>query len=208
MERPMTSPIDDLLERISRLERELEAELDRRRVQWRYRVEAGRVRFEREIDLAHRRLKQRIPPFLRESSVRTVLTAPLIYSLLIPIALLDAWISVYQAICFRAYGIARVRRSRYVIIDRQHLGYLNAIEKLNCVYCGYANGVFAYAREVAGRTEQYWCPIRHARRVRGPHEHYRHFVDYGDAEGYRRRLMPLRHELEETPDPRSDRADT
>ena len=192
----MTSRIDDLLEHITRLERELEAELDRRRAQWRYRIDAGRVRFEHEVRFAHRRLKQSIPRFLRESSIANLLTAPLIYSLVVPIALLDGWISLYQAICFRVYGIALVRRSSYVVIDRQHLAYLNAIEKLNCLFCGYANGVFAYVREIAGRTEQYWCPIRHARRVRAPHEHYRHFVDYGDAAGYRRRLMPLRHELQ------------
>jgi hypothetical protein len=191
----MTSRIDDLLAHIGKLERELESEVDRRRLQWRYRIEAGRIRFEREAHLAQRRFKQGIPRFLRESSIRTVLTAPLIYSLVVPIALLDAWISLYQAICFRAYGIARVSRSKYVIIDRQHLAYLNSIEKLNCVYCGYANGVIAYVREIAGRTEQYWCPIRHAKRARGQHGHYRHFVDYGDAEGYRKRLIPLRHEL-------------
>ncbi|HZR26669.1 MAG TPA: hypothetical protein VFA59_23950 [Vicinamibacterales bacterium] len=197
----MTSRIDDLLEHIARLERELEAEFDRSRVQWRYRIEAGRVRFARDVHLAHQRLKQGVPRFLRESSIANLLTAPVIYSLVVPIALLDFWISLYQAICFRAYGIARVQRSKYVVIDRQHLAYLNAIEKLNCMYCGYANGVFAYVREIAARTEQYWCPIRHAARVRGPHEHYRHFLDYGDAEGYRRRLIPLRHELE---DKRSD----
>jgi hypothetical protein len=115
--------------------------------------------------------------------------------MVVPIALLDLWITAYQSICFRAYGVARVKRSTFIVIDRQHLAYLNAIEKLNCVYCGYANGVFAYVREVAGRTEQYWCPIRHAHRVRAPHGHYRRFIDYGDAEGYRRRLLPLRHEL-------------
>jgi hypothetical protein len=191
----MASRIDDLLEDIARLERELETEVHRAREHWRYRIEAGRVRFEREVRLAHQRLKQSIPRFLRESSVLNLLTVPLIYSLVVPIALLDLWISLYQALCFRAYGIARVRRSTYVVIDRHHLAYLNAIEKLNCVYCGYANGVFAYVREIAGRTEQYWCPIRHASRVRGPHGRYRHFVDYGDAAGYRRRLLPLRHEL-------------
>ncbi len=194
----MTSRIDDLLEHIARLERELEAEVDERRARWRYRIEAGRIRFEREVRLAHRRLKQSVPRFLRESSIPNLLTAPLIYSLVVPIALLDAWMSLYQTICFRIYGIARVRRSKYIVIDRQHLAYLNAIEKLNCMYCGYANGVFAYVREIAGRTEQYWCPIRHARRVRAPHEHYREFVDYGDAEGYRRRLIPLRRELRDT----------
>jgi hypothetical protein len=59
-----------------------------------------------------------------------------------------------------------------------------------------SNGVFAYVREVAGRTEQYWCPIRHAKRIPAPHVHYRQFVDYGDAEGYRRRLLFLRKALE------------
>jgi hypothetical protein len=191
----MPSSIDELLERIVTLEKEVEVEVDRTRERWRYRIEAGRVRFEREVRQTHERLKKSIPRFLRESSIPNLLTAPLIYSMFVPIGLLDLWITAYQAICFRIYGIARVRRSTYVVIDRQHLAYLNAIEKLNCVYCGYANGVFAYVREVAGRTEQYWCPIRHARRVRAPHVYYRHFVDYGDAEGYHRRLLTLRAEL-------------
>jgi hypothetical protein len=195
----MISRLDDLLAHIGRLEHELEAEVDRRRAQWHYRVDAGRVRFEHEIHLAHRRLKQGVPRFLRESSISNLLTAPLIYSLLVPVVLLDAWVTLYQIVCFRIYGIARVRRSSYVVVDRQHLAYLNAIEKLNCMYCSYANGVFAYVREIGARTEQYWCPIRHARRIRGPHEHYRRFVDYGDAEGYRRRLIPLRQELEPRP---------
>ena len=193
----MASRTAELLERIADLERELESELTRRRALWRYRVEAGRIRFEREVHDAHRRLKQHLPEFLRESSVLTVVTAPVIYSLIVPVALLDLWVSLYQAICFRAWGIARVRRSAYIVIDRHGLAYLNLVEKLNCVFCGYANGVFAYVREVAGRTEQYWCPIRHARRIRAAHPHYRGFVEYGDAEGYKRRLIPLRDALKE-----------
>jgi hypothetical protein len=191
----MASRIDDLLEHIASLEREVELELNRARERWRYRVEAGRIRFEREVRRAHARLRQSIPRYLRESSIPNLLTAPVIYSLAVPIALLDLWMTLYQAICFRIYRIARVRRSTYIVIDRYHLAYLNGIEKLNCVYCGYANGVFAYVREIAGRTEQYWCPIRHARRVRSPHGHYRRFVDYGDAEGYHRQLPDLRDEL-------------
>jgi hypothetical protein len=193
----MPSHIDDLFDHIARLEREIETELNRARTEWHYRIEAGRIKFERERRLAHTRLKQRLTRFFRESSLPNILTAPVIYSMIVPIALLDLWITLYQAICFRAYGISLVRRSSYIVIDRHHLAYLNAIEKLNCVYCGYANGVFAYVREIAGRTEQYWCPIRHAKRVRAPHVHYRHFLDYGDAEGYRRRLIPLRDELSE-----------
>ena len=73
----------------------------------------------------------------------------------------------------------------------EHLAYLNALEKLNCAYCSYANGVIAFTREVAGRTERYWCPIKHARRVLGAHPHYSEFVDYGDAEAFRRDAAAL-----------------
>lgn len=193
----MSSRVDEILERIDTLERELETELNRAREQWRYRLEAGRVRFEQGARRLHQKLKQSIPGFLRESSIGNLLTAPVIYSMVIPIGLLDLWISLYQAICFRAYGIPPAQRSKYIVFDRHHLAYLNSIEKINCMYCSYANGVFAYVREIAGRTEQYWCPIRHAKRVRAPHLHYRHFVDYGDAAGYRKRLMRLRQQLRE-----------
>ena len=195
----MKSHIDDILERIALLERELERELLDAQSRWRYRLEAGKVHFERDVRAAHARVRKNVGRFLGESSPLNLLTAPVIYGLVFPIALLDVSITVYQHLCFRAYGIARVRRSAYIVLDRHHLAYLNVIEKLNCAYCGYANGVFAYVREVAGRTEQYWCPIRHAKRVRAPHLHYREFVDYGDADGYRTRLIPLREELREEP---------
>jgi hypothetical protein len=109
--------------------------------------------------------------------------------------LIDVWVSLYQRICFPIYGIARVRRADYIAVDRWKLAYLNTIEKANCDYCGYVNGLLSYVREVSARTEQYWCPIKHARRVRGPHPRYRHFVDYGDAEGYKRELPVLRDAL-------------
>ena len=195
----MRSHVDDILERMARLEKELEHELRHAESSWRYRLEAGKVLFERDVRSAHARLRKSVPRFLRDSSLLNLLTAPLIYWLMVPIALLDISVTVYQHVCFRVYGVARVTRSAYVVIDRQHLAYLNTIEKLNCMYCGYANGVFAYVREVAGRTEQYWCPIRHAKRVRAPHLHYRHFVEYGDAQGYHTRLIPLREELREEP---------
>ena len=64
-------------------------------------------------------------------------------------------------------------------MDRRKLAYLNSIEKFNCVYCEYVNGLIAYVQEIAGRTEQYWCPIKHAMRVKSMHSRYRHFLDYG-----------------------------
>jgi hypothetical protein len=109
----------------------------------------------------------------------SILTAPVIYAMVIPIALLDLFFSVYQAICFPVYGVPRVSRQACIVIDRHHLGYLNGLEKLNCVYCGYANGVLAYAREIAARSEQYWCPIKHARVALGAHARYATFMEYG-----------------------------
>ena len=122
-------------------------------------------------------------------------SAPVIYSLIIPFVLIDGWASFYQAICFRLYRLPRVRRANYIMFDRRHLAYLNWIEALNCLYCGYANGVVAYVREIGSRTEQYWCPIKHALRISDPHQRYYSFLEFGDAEGYRSRLETFREQL-------------
>jgi hypothetical protein len=130
--------------------------------------------------------------YVTGATLATALTAPVIYSLLLPFLLLDLWVTAYQAICFRAWGVKRVRRRDFFAIDRHKLPYLNALEKVNCVYCSYANGVLAYVREIAARTEQYWCPIRHARRPRGSHQRYDLFTPYGDAVAYRARQAGIR----------------
>lgn len=174
---------------------DLECEIDNERHRFERRVQRGRVWFDRELREAHRRLRQSIPAYILEGSVISLLTAPVIYSLLLPFVLLDFWVTLYQSICFPVYGIARVPRRRFFAIDRHKLAYLNGIEKLNCTYCSYANGLIAYIREVAARTEQYWCPIRHARTIPSPHSRYDRFFEYGDAARYRRGLMPLRATL-------------
>jgi hypothetical protein len=136
-----------------------------------------------------------LPIWMRDGRLPNLLTAPLVYSLLVPFALLDLWTSLYQWTCFPVYGIARVRRRRYFHYDRHRLAYLNPLEKANCTFCAYAHGVVAFVREVAARTEQYWCPIRHGRPVEAPHARYRYFVDYGDAAAYKDGLMDVRRAL-------------
>jgi hypothetical protein len=187
----------EVMDRIRELESDLEREIAEAQKEWHYKIEAGRVRFEQQVYRRHRQLKMSIRRFLLESTLPSLLSAPIIYSVLLPFLLLDFWVSVYQWICFPIYGIPRVRRGDYIAIDRHRLGYLNTIEKSNCDYCSYANGLIAYVREVTSRTEQYWCPIKHARRVSSSHPRYRFFVDYGDAEGYRRELPVLRKALME-----------
>ncbi|WP_413874261.1 hypothetical protein [Albidovulum sp.] len=189
------SPVERLKEAIRTLEAELDAELAERRAALRYHIERGRVIFDREVLARHRARRVRLREFLAAARPMVILTAPVIYALIVPFAILDLCVTLYQAICFPVYGIARVHRRDHIVIDRQHLAYLNGLQKLNCVYCGYANGLTSYVREVAARTEQYWCPIKHARRTAGPHDHYAGFLDYGDADGFRAESEALREEL-------------
>ena len=142
-----------------------------------------------------RRHRAPLLPYLLGGDVLTVVTAPVIYSLIVPFVILDLWVSLYQSLCFRAWGVARVRRRAFFAIDRHKLGYLNGLEKVNCVYCSYVNGVVAYVREIAARTEQYWCPIRERTRVRGRSGRYASFARYGDGAAYREMLPAFRARL-------------
>ncbi len=194
----MNERISTLVQGIKALEAELEVELARRRIELNFVVHEGKVRFEQIVIARHRAARMGLTRYVLDSRPLMVLSAPLIYSLILPFALLDGFVSAYQAVCFRIYGIPLVRRQDYFIFDRGYLAYLNAIEKLNCVYCSYANGLIGYVREVASRTEQYWCPIKHARRVISAHDHYAAFLDYGDADAWRREVPTLRQELQKS----------
>jgi hypothetical protein len=191
----MTQRMHELASEIVRLQGELDREIDKRRKVLGWRVHARMVEFEHGVVAEHRRLRLSIATFLARSPLLAFVTAPVIYSMIVPLALLDAWASGYQAICFRAYRIPRVKRSAYILLDRRHLAYLNWIEALNCLFCGYGNGVLAYVREIGGRTEQFWCPIKHALKISDPHQRYYQFLEYGDADGYRERLGAFRDQL-------------
>jgi len=188
----MTAQLDLLTEKLRSVEAEIEAELAKRREQLRFQVENRRIVFEEKVLKVQRAIKIGLARYIRDANPLIMLSAPVIYSLIIPIALVDLWVMAYQAICFPAYKIPKVRRRDYLVFDRHHLAYLNILEKINCAYCSYANGAIAFVREVAARTEVYWCPIKHARRVLGPHPHYQGFADFGDAEGFQARLAKMK----------------
>lgn len=195
----MNKDISELVSRIAKLEEELEQEFEQgikeKHEQFKYRIEKGRIAFEKETLALHKKLRNGVIPFLWKSSLAALLVAPLLYSFFIPLILLDLWIWAYQGICFPVYQITKVERRRFVVLDRGKLGYLNGIERFNCNYCGYANGLVAYAREVASRTEQYFCPIKHARPVSGTPTRYRDFLDFGDSGGYKKELDKFRRKL-------------
>lgn len=196
IEATMIKRIDELILRIKELESELSLELEDElsaiQQQFRYKIERGKIRFQEGALATHKALKENLYHYLCDSNFIFVLTAPFIYSLVIPLLLLDLFLTLYQIVCFPVYKIKKVDRNEYVAIDRQHLAYLNIIEKTNCMYCGYANGLLSYAVEIGSKTEEFWCPIKHAKKTKDPHSRYQSFSAYGDAEGYKKKISASR----------------
>ncbi|MGA2287517.1 hypothetical protein [Bradyrhizobium sp.] len=188
----MTAQLDLLTAKLRSVQAEIETEMAKRREELRFHFDNRRIVFEEEVLRLQRAIKTRASRYLIDANPLMILSAPVIYSLIVPIVLVDIWVMAYQAVCFPVYRIPKVRRRDYLIFDRHHLAYLNIIEKINCAYCSYANGAIAFVREVASRTEVYWCPIKHARRVLGPHPYYQGFADFGDAEGFRTKLNEMK----------------
>lgn len=191
----MNDKIKQLLSQISDIEDEIEKVINERQEQILYFYEDGKIKFKEGIEDAHKQLKTTVFKYILDSELRNLLSTPFIYSMIIMFVALDVSVTLYQAICFRLYKIKRVKRKTYIIIDRHKLMHLNSLERFNCIYCGYGNGVLSYAREVASRTEQYWCPIKHARKVIGRHSRYHDFIDFGDADNYYERLEEYRQKL-------------
>jgi hypothetical protein len=102
-----------------------------------------------------------------------------IYWQVVPIMFLDISLSIYQEIYFRAFEIPRVPRGDYIVMDRSKLNGLGWLQKLNCVYCEYANGLVNWARAVAGQTEIYSCAIKHATPAKGQ-DHQKEFYEYSE----------------------------
>jgi len=194
----MTDRIRHLMAQIESLESELNKALQEQQVNLSFKIKGKRVEFEHSIKDAHKKLKISFFKWLGNRPINLI-TAPIIYGMIIPMALLDFCLWLYQAICFPIYKIKKVKRSDYMIFDRHHLSFLNWIEKFHCTYCAYGNGLVAYATEILARTEQYFCPIKHARKLIGTHARYKQFIDYGDASEYQIKLEQFRKELDMRP---------
>ena len=188
----MNDSIRHLLNQITVLEEELQAALHEQEASVLFQIKGKRVEFERSIVEAHRRLKTGFLRWLVSYRPQNLITGPIIYSMIIPLLSLDLFVSFYQATCFPIYRVAKVRRGDYLVFDRQQLEYLNFIEKFHCTYCAYGAGLIAYVGEIVARTEQYFCPIKHARKILGTHARYARFQEYGEAENYEARLEEFR----------------
>lgn len=146
--------------------------------------------FKQRIDL--KRFKVSLFRQIFSLKLRQAISAPFIYAMFFPLLITDIFLEIYHQICFRLYKIPLVRRKDYIVYDRHLLSYLNWFEKFNCIYCSYANGLISYAKEIAARTERYWCPIKHSRRIQSEHSQYYLFNEYLDGEKYHKLQQKLR----------------
>jgi len=120
-----------------------------------------------------------------ERAFAHLLIVPFVYVLIVPFVLLDVLIELYHRISFPIYRYPYIKRSQYIRIDRHRLEYLNFMEKLNCLYCSYANGLLPYAAAIAAASERYWCSIMHKNHpeMKGQ-DHQKDFLPYGDKKAF------------------------
>ena len=128
----MNETLDNLLEKMRVLEKDILRELQKKELEFFYEVRQGKIRFTEEARARHKPLIKKFTSYIRDSRFMILLTTPVIWACFIPIALLDLFMVVYQAICFPVYGIPKVKRGGYIRLDRRHLAYLNWAEKFNC----------------------------------------------------------------------------
>ena len=192
----MNDRIQQILNQITELEDDLRIAMNEQQTSMFFQIKGKRIEFEQSIKETHKRLKTNFFRWLVTYRPQNLITGPIIYSMIIPLLITDFFVTFYQFTCFPIYGIKRVRRSDYIVYDRLQLNYLNFIEKFHCTYCAYGNGMIAYVSEVIARTEQYFCPIKHARKILGTHSRYDRFLEYGDAEDYQKKLEEYRRALE------------
>ncbi|MCD4666223.1 hypothetical protein K8R47_00235 [archaeon] len=126
--------------------------------------------------------------FHKKRKLRHLVSAILMFIILPFIVLLDIFVEIYHQIGFRLCNIPLVNRKSYIKIDRHKLKYLNWSNKFACAYCGYANGFVGYIGEIAARTEQYWCAIKH-KKAPNFHEqqHQKNFLKYGDEKAFKKK---------------------
>ena len=189
--------IDEIIEQIKELENELRKEYANRAKEFYYDFKKNRFDIDTESLHAYKKDVVNSFKYFWRSKVSVILTVPVIWAVLIPALLLDLFVSMYQGVCFPIYKIPKVKRKEYIILDRYKLFYLNNIEKLNCLYCEYFNGLMAYVKEIAARTEQHWCPIKHAKQPPQTHSRYDKFFDYGDVESYKKEVENKRKDFKD-----------
>lgn len=182
----MSSKINQILNDIRKKKEDLLVEYENLKLKYGFVIEKWKIIFNSETKAKNRLLKKSILESIFSARVREVLSVPFIYAMIIPSVFLHIFLWIYQQTALRLYGIPLVKIKDYIVFDRKELDYLNVIQKFNCMYCSYVNWLYSYWVEIAGRTEKYWCPIKHAKKMKGWHDWQEYFADYGSPEDFKK----------------------
>jgi len=192
----MNDKIREIVEEIEAMKVKLGEEIAEQESHISYEIQNGYVKFEKDVLQKQKENMKNLLAYFSEEPLLHFLTAPIMYGMVIPAILLDVIIFIYQQVVFRIFKVKFLKRSDYIVFDRHYLGYLNPIEKFNCLYCSYINGLLQYASAMAGRTEFYFCPIKHAKKIAYQHDYYHEYLMYGDEDGYHDKLQELRKKFQ------------
>lgn len=188
----MTKNVNEILVQISSLEEELRQAMSVKVISLPRAEASGRLTKRLSVPRTDGARRSSLFEWTR---FRNVLAAPVIYTLIVPMILLDFTVTIYQAICFPLFEIPKSRRSDFISIGRHRLSFLNIVEKIHCGYCEYINGLLAFVSDVASKTEQYFCPIKYANKVIAAHARYDSFQEYGDNINFHESLKAYRRAL-------------
>jgi hypothetical protein len=176
------SKIKKYLDKIDLLHESLQKEYERLGKKYGFSITKRRIIFIQKFNERNRNFRIPVWKYVIPKNIRHFLSIPFIYIMIIPAVILDIFIIFYNNIALPLYRIPKVKRKDHFIYDRQFLAYLNIVQKINCIYCSYVNGLFSYATEIGARTERYWCPIKAAHKPISYHSWYKDFADYGSPE--------------------------
>ncbi len=192
----MSDKIREIIEEIEAMKVKLGEEIAQQESYISYEIQNGYVKFEKDVFAKQKENMKNLLAWFGEVPLLQFLAAPIIYGMVIPAILFDVLVFIYQQVVFRIFKVEFLKRSDYIVYDRHYLGYLNSIEKLNCVYCSYINGLMQYASAISARTEFYFCPIKHAKKIVYQHDHYHEYLMYGDEDMYHDKLQELRKKVQ------------
>jgi len=188
----MSDKIKQMIDEIEAMKIKLLAEIAEQEEQVSYEIKNGYVRFEKEVLEKQKKNMKNLWLWFRDIPLLHLLSSPIVYFMVFPAMFLDIALFVYSKVVSKVFKFTFPSRDEYIVFDRQYLAYLNIIEKINCMYCSYFNGLMAYAFSIASRTELYFCPIKHAKKVVYEHKYYGEFLNYGEGDDYQKKLGELR----------------
>ncbi len=100
----MNEQIEQILKKISYLEKKLQDELRKEDKLFDFTFEGKKVCFNKELLKEQQKHLEDIFTYLKNAPILYIITSPIIYGLIIPALILDITVTIYQAINFRVYN--------------------------------------------------------------------------------------------------------